>query len=132
MAKLTTYMAILSMVILGFHMAGLMGDTPISWLMDLLLNPENLSEHTFFATALGILTLFSGIAIVVIGTTIPERLEQAATITFATLLLIIGWDMIAIFNVLRQTSYPLALFIVSPVLVIYILSVIEWWRGIAD
>ena len=125
-------MAILSMVIIGFHVAGLMGNTPISWLMDLLLNPENLSEHSFYSTIAGILTLFSAGAMIVIGTTLPERIEQAATVTFVSLLFVIGWDMIAIFNVLRQTSHVMALFVISPVLTIYLLSVIEWWRGISD
>jgi len=130
MGKLTTYIAILSTVIIGFHFAGLIGDTPISWLMDLLLNPEEVSSHAWYTTAFGVFALFSGVAIIVIGTLVPDRLEKAATIGLASLIGILIFDLVSIFNVLALSSLPLAIFVMSPLIVIFVLTVVEWWRGL--
>jgi hypothetical protein len=128
MGKITTYMAVLSVVIIGFHFGGLISETPISWLMDAILNPENLDSNAFFTTIQGILAIFAGGGIIV-GTLISQKVEQGATVAFTSLLFLIGWDLIAIFNIVAQTSRMLATFLVSPLLLVYILSVIEWWRG---
>lgn len=128
MGKITTYIAILSMVIIGFHFAGLIENTPISWFMNALLHPESLNVNSFYTELSGILALFAGAGIV-IGTLVAGKIEQGATVAFTSLLFVIGWDIVAIFNILRQLNEMVAIFIISPFLVIYVLSVIEWWRG---
>jgi len=118
----------MSVIVIGFNLAGLIQDTPISWFMSALLNPENLHNNSFFTTLNGILALFAGAGIVV-GTLISTKIEQGATIAFTSLLFVIGWDLIAIYNILRNTNEMLALLLISPFLAIYVFTVIEWWRG---
>jgi hypothetical protein len=128
MGKATTYLAVISVIIIGFHFAGLIQDTPISWFMAALLEPQNLHNNSFFTELEGILALFAGAGIV-IGSILSSKIEQGATIAFTSLLFIIGWDMLAIYGILRQTNEMLAIILISPFLTIYLLSVIEWWRG---
>lgn len=132
MGKLTTYITILSVVIIGFHLAGLIGDTPSSWLVDLVTNPQDAYNHSLFTTIFGILALFGGVGGIIIGTFAPQRLEQAATIIATTMFFVVGWDLISIYNILRNTPEiggVLSLFVISPMIILYILTVIEWWRG---
>jgi len=132
MGKLATYITILSVMIIGFHLAGLVGDTPSSWLVDLVTNPQDAYSHSFYTTIFGILALFGGAGAIIIGTFAPQRLEQAATIVATSMFFIIGWDLISIYNILGSSTELgaiLSLFIVSPMIVLFILSVIEWWRG---
>ena len=128
MGKITTYIAIMSMVILGFHFAGLIEGTPTSWFIKAITDPSSLSSNSYFAQLIRILAVFSGGAII-IGSLASNKIEQGATISFTLLLFLIGWDLIAIFNVLKQTNQTLAIFMISPMLLIYMLTVIEWWRG---
>jgi len=129
MGKLVVYLAMLSVTLLLFHFAGLIENTPISFMLSILLDPQNLWNHPFYVKLTGILALLTGTAGIVIGTVAPTRYQAFVTISFTSLLFTIGWDLIAIFNVVRQTSYVLATLILSPLILIYTLTVIEWWRG---
>jgi hypothetical protein len=130
MGKLVTSVGILSMVLLGFHFLGYIENTPSAFLLNLLLDPSNANGTEFFSGLSGILTLFGGFASIIIGAFAANKIEQAVTITFTNLLLfVVGWDIIAIFNVLRNINSTLSIFLISPLFIIYLIVVIEWWRG---
>lgn len=129
MGKITWYIAILSITLLLFHFAGLIDNTPISFLLDTLLNPENLKNASIYTQIIGILSGFVAGGAIIIGFFAPTRIEQTATVAFTTFLFTIGWDFIAIFNVIKQSNIHLAILLISPLLIIYILTAIEWWRG---
>jgi len=129
MGKIIWYVGILSVTLLLFHFGGLIEDTPLSYLINLLIDPANAETSTFYSKLAGVLTAFAGGAAIIIGIFAPSKVEQATTIALTSFLFTIGWDMVAIFNVIKQASIPLATLIISPLLVIYLLTVIEWWRG---
>ena len=132
MGKLTTYITILATIVIGFHLAGLVGDTPSSWLVGLAMNPQDAFNHSFYTTIAGILILFGGVGAIIIGAFAPQRLDQAATIVATSMLFVVGWDLISIFNQIRNVTWLgniLSLFIIGPLMILYILTCIEWWRG---
>jgi len=129
MGKITTYLIMISLLVIGFHYAGLITDTPISFLLDALLNPQNLQTNSWYVQIAGILAGFGGVAAVVIGSFAPSRIEQAATLAFTSLLFVVGWDLLAIFNQIKLINPVLAVFVMSPFIFVYILSAIEWWGG---
>ena len=129
MGKIIWYVGILSVTLLLFHFGGLIDNTNLSYLMDLLLDPANAKTSTFFSKIAVVLTAFAGGAAIIIGIFAPSKVEQATTIALTTFLFTVGWELIAMFNVIKQASIPMATLIISPLLVIYILTVIEWWRG---
>lgn len=129
MGKITVYLGILSMVLLGLYFSGALETGTSTFLLDALLNPENLPNHSFVSTLLGILTIFGGTVAVIAGLFAPSRFESVATIGFTTLLFVIGGDSIAIYNLLSGFSVMFAVMLIAPMMLLYFLAALEWWRG---
>ena len=128
MGRMTVYLGILALLVIGFNFAGYIDNTPISFMLDALLNPETFQTSSFFTELEGILGFFA-VGGIIVGAIVGQRIEAAATISFTLLLFLVGWDLIAIFGVLRQLNAMLAIFLVSPMILLYVLTVLEWWRG---
>lgn len=128
MGKVTIYMGIISMVLLMFHFAGLVTGTPLDSILRFLIDPQNFQN---FSIVQQISTILAGVGVagLIIGSISPQRTQWILNTSFVLLLIAIGWELIAIFNVLKQTSVMLATFIIAPMMLIYILSVFEWWNG---
>lgn len=126
--KLTTYLLILSVVLLLFHFAGLIANTPISFLLNLLVNPQNVQASTFYTV---IYAAIAGFAItgIVIGTFSRARTDLIAKAPIAILLVAFAWDLVAVFGVVRQVNAALAALVLSPLIIVFILAVVEWWGG---
>lgn len=129
MSKLLTYIAILSVIIILFHLSGIITGTPLSFFADAVLRPESLRTNQFYTTVYGaILAILVGSSIV-IGLFIPQRLDIIVLVPVAIMLFLVGWDLFVVYNTLRMINDALALVIFSPLMIIYILTVVEWWRG---
>jgi len=130
MSKITTYLGILGTILIGAHLMGLIANTGTSILFSWLANPEQLFSSSFFSSISNILTLFAT-AGVIIGLFTSQKTDLVAIIGFTSLLFLVGWDMLAIYSGLKTINTDLALLIMSPALLIYLITVIEWWRGIS-
>lgn len=128
MGKLTTYILILSTALLLFHFAGLIGDTPISFLLNSLLNPENLQNSSLF-TQIGVGIAALGTIGIIIGAIAPQSSLWIIKGSIATILIIIGWDVLALINQVYLMNGEIALLLLSPFLVVYGVTVIEWLGG---
>lgn len=128
MGKMTKYVLLLSVVLLLFHFGGLIEDTPISVLIDLLLNPKSLATSNLYTLIAAALTAVAtaGIIIGSLASTRTEIVVKAGVVEF---LIVIGWDLIAIFNKLAEMNVSVATLIISPLLIVYLLTAIEWWMG---
>jgi len=134
MAKIHSYLLTLIVLILLFHFAGYLNETGTSYLLDNLgiTNPQNIGTTTWWATMTAITTL------TIVGVTIGLYYGKGAAIVLlpsvlaiASLLFLIGWDLIALFNILLQTNTTFATLIISPLIVIYVMTVVEWIRGMS-
>lgn len=129
MAKLMTFLFLMIGIVLLFHFGGLIENTPNSTLIQIALNPESISSSNIYLTIIGLLTTVGAIAIIVIG-----AVTKTDFIIFASLilpLLSLGWDFLVIFNVFAAINLFIALLIMSPIFIVYVLTVLEWWRGIS-
>ncbi len=128
MGKIIKYVLLLSVVLLLFHFGGLIEDTPISILINLLLNPQSLATSNLFVLITVALAVVSTVGII-IGSLATTRTELVVKVGVVEFLIVIGWDLIAIFNKLALMNVAVATLIVSPLLIVYLLTAVEWWFG---
>ena len=128
MGKMTKYVLFLSVVLLLFHFGGLVEDTPLSILIGLLLNPKSIVTSNLYTLVIAAIVAVATVGIIIgsLATTRTELVVKAGVVEF---LVIIGWDLISIFNVLALMNVALATLIISPLIIIYFMTAIEWWMG---
>ena len=128
MGKLTMYLIMMSGLTLLFFFTGLIQETPNAILLKLLLSPQNIA-----ATQLG--TLITA-AIIGIGVAAAAGLANFYVINLQAVLRVsitiylfnTFLDFIKIFDVLLSVNGVLALLIFSPLMVVYILTIIEFFE----
>lgn len=126
MGKLTTYVLIMSGLVLLFYFTGILTDTANTTFLNLLLSPENL-RATAFSTR--IIAILEGVVIggILIGGLMMGNLEAMFKATFVIYLLNLLWDFIMIFNAVRSANVVLAILFFAPLLFLFYLTIIEWW-----
>lgn len=129
MGKLTTYLIFISVLIILYNLFGLIADTPISILLSLLTNPQNIRTSTFYQLTLATITLISTVGII-IGTFLAQKTELIVRGGIASFMILVGWDMVVFFNTLNNINSALAVLLVSPLIITYVLVVVEWLTGI--
>lgn len=133
MAKMHMYLLGMIIWILLFHFAGLIDQTPTSYILSNLgvTNPENFGSTQFWATLVSVLAL--SVAGVTIGLIYGGRTSSivllTTTLAFGGIFTLILWDFIVLFNVLIRTNHYLAVLLISPLMVIFGLTIYEWIRG---
>ena len=132
MGKFTTYIFIMTGLLILFHFMGLIepDSTPNSVLLNILMNPQDISFSDFFNDYI-LLTLTTGAGIVagiIIGF-VTKNAELAAMIGIATYLGTILWDFIAVYNVVAATNQVLAILLLGPLLFVFSITLVDWWRG---
>lgn len=132
MSKVLNYLAILGTILIGAHLLGLIANTGTSTLLSWLINPSSFSTSGLFTDLTETLTLFGAAATttVIIGLTISQRFDLALLVGMASLLFLAGWDILAVYNGLVEISPDFAVLIIAPIMLVYFLTVIEWWRGV--
>ena len=129
MSKLFTYVGIMAGVVLLFHVAGLIeAITPTSMLLTLLLEPENFSTGPFYNLIILGAMAAVGLTGIIVGIISRDFRFSAKTIML-TPLIAIGTDFVAVFNVIAVFNRYFALLILSPVIIMYIIVVAEWWTS---
>ena len=140
MGKLTTYLVIMSGLMLLFYFGGLLPtecgedglcevNTPSGKLLTILLRPENMRASTLGDWVIGILAGLAVVGSLVLSGLVYERLEYAAIAAFLGFLFVVVWDFIAVFNVVREAAPVLAILLFAPFLLVFILTVLEFMRG---
>lgn len=143
MGKLITFITILIFLDLFFIATGQVcnvstGCSLGSILLNSLLDLENITAGTFFTNLIGnIGDLFNsgtGIAAIALGATvligslfIPGDIRFFLPVTFSLALL--TSDFVFIASYLISLNAILGTFIMAPIILIYILTVVEWLRG---
>ena len=126
MGKLTTYVLIMSGSVLLFYFTGILGDTPNSTFLNLLMSPESLQTSGFVIQATAVLqgVVIGGLFIGALAFGNVEALFKAA---FTLYLLNLLWDFIVIFNAIRSANTILALLFFVPILFLFFMTILEWW-----
>lgn len=125
-------------LMLLFYFTGLIQDctgdglcentTPNSQLLNLALNPQSIRE-----SSLGVKILLSIEGLALIGAAVLalfySRIELAILSTVAIYLFNLLFDFIAVYNTVREAHPVFAILLFAPLMVVYAITVIEWWRG---
>ena len=103
-------------------------------LFDILLNPSSV-QSLMSSGALKVLGVFvSALGIGLTAVAFITRSyfsESMVLLPLIPLLLSFIYDFIAIYNTVASASTVLALLVLSPFILLYVFTVIEWWRGVS-
>ena len=130
MGKMINMLTLMGGLSLLFYFTGLLDGTATSGLLTLLLNPQNLQQSGMVTAIIGITT-----SVLVVVSTFVARNSNSDTylmIPLVTLFLSFGWDFLAVYQRLASSSAIagiIALLIFSPLMLAYVVAVVEWWRG---
>ena len=129
MGKLTTYILVMSGLLLLFYFTGLLPEsTATSTILTMLLNPEGFSQSSL---GLSYNTLLAGIVAggIVIGALMLANIELGIMAAFVISLTAFFWDFSAVFRSVYAENPVIAILLFSPIFFLMVITLIEWWRG---
>lgn len=133
MGKLVTYLSILIFMDLFFILTGQVGQLSVSSLiLNLILNLVNYAQSGFYEAVFSLATGIGSLAVtvgVVSGIINKSGIELLAFIGIGLSLLTLTGDFISIFNYLYTLNNVLAIVIMSPLVILYMVTILEWVRG---
>ena len=129
MGKIVTYLLVMSGLTLIFYFTGLIGVTPNSTLLNLLLSPEGMQTSTFATNVVIAIQALALAGAVVLGTLFGRSAELLAMSSFTIFVFNLGWDFLVVFNKIREVAPFWAIMIFAPILLLYMVTIIEFWRG---
>lgn len=146
MAKIATYIMVMAGLVLLFHFTGLTNEcgedglctltSPTSILLNMALSPEEISLSNLLGDLSFISKIAASLAGVAIGVAILAGLYQRPDIAIfagiVALLVTFGADFLSVFNRLREVNPYIAILVFGPIMILYMLTVIEWWRGMGQ
>jgi hypothetical protein len=129
MSKLAGYVLLISILVLLFSLFGL---TSGSSLVAFLLNPSDYSSTALYTAiiAMTVLLVVSGIVSYFVSGGDKMDFVMMANTGMIALFLGLANELLSIFSVLAEGSIVLAAIFVSPLFYMYLMAVIEWWRGV--
>lgn len=129
MGKLTTYLLGMTATIIIFYLFGLVQNTFSSMILDLLFNPTNLQNSALWIKIIGIGASAATFLITIYGVATKNDLLVVAPMIVVLLNFLA--DYLVVYNlVVSYTHWAVGLLFISPFMVLYMFTVIEWWRGI--
>lgn len=131
MGKLLILILVFSGILLLFHFTGIIGaeETANSSLIQMLLNPSTIKD---FGIGTKIILALEGILAVggaILVGYLTKDLQSATIAPLAIYLLNLMWDFIKVFQKVYAISPVLAVLIISPVLILFPIVIVDWWRG---
>lgn len=131
MSNLKAYLSILIFMDLMFIITGQITTTsPGSVLLNAILDPSNIKTSSFWivligATGIGALATLAGFAI---GFVSRAGISVLGFVVIATSMALLVGDFVSIFLYLRNLNAILATIIMAPLIILYILTVVEWLK----
>jgi hypothetical protein len=124
------WMAVMGGVSLLFYFGGLLNNTPTSSLLVFVSNPNNAQNSDLYLAMIG---LFSVIA-TIISTFVSRNANSDfwILVPVITVLFNFGWNFLSVYQILAASSdigAVIATLIFGPIILMYLVSVVEWWRG---
>jgi len=128
MGKLTTYLMIVTGILVLFHYSGIIGVGEGSIILDMALHPENMKQtlqDNIIVIAIGGI---AGVGIL-IGAALTHSLELDLVAPVALFLWNLITDMLVIYNKVAMFSRPIAVIIFAVPMIILGVIILDWWRG---
>lgn len=130
MTQLRKYIIIMSGLMLLFYFTGLIDRTPNSILLNLLLDPVSFESTPLALNAVIALEAILA-SVIVVGFALAGNIELGVMSAFAIYIFNLLWDFMAVFAVVASANIVIAVLLFSPVLFLFVVIVLEWWRGVS-
>lgn len=124
MSKLWNYFGLLSITIIVFNLLGILNGGVFSAMYTMITNPSGMNQTYFYLTLVSIIS--AGIVTTYVGS---YRADMAVIGPFLLLLIPMGWDVLQIVILLTSVHPALGVIIGGPTMFLYIITIVEWWRG---
>lgn len=128
--KFTNYFLLMAGVNLLFYFFGLIGGGATDTLISLLLNINSLASSSkmliFIGLPIGVLAASFGVAV------LGFRADLVVFAVAVTPLIGFGWDFLVVFNLIASINAVFAVLVLSPLMFFWVLTVLEWWRGVTN
>ncbi len=138
MSKLITMVGIMTGLMLLFYFTGLIqeqtdegnceGQTPNSKLLNILLQPQCMKDSTIGRKAVLVVGSVAGVLVIAAALFIPN-IELAIMGSLAIYFLTLLWDFMVVFQKVWESSPVFAILFFGPLMFIFIIVIIDWWRG---
>jgi len=128
MSKATNMVMFICIALAMCHFAGLLETTGIGFILGILTDPSSIRTSSFFtiiAASIALVTL--GGAVIGLYTAQKASLVVKASIV-SSVLFLIGWDLLILWQLLNDISTVLATVLISPMLIVFIIAAVEWWK----
>ncbi len=126
-----SWLLVIALITCGATAAGttLLENTASSTLLKLLLDPTGFQLNVI---TIAVIAIFTGVAAsaIVVGFFSAANLELVGMGTFTIFFVGLIWDFLAVVARVNSTNPVFGVILMSPLLVIYVLALIEYWRGI--
>lgn len=129
MGRFALMLTIITTILIVFHLGGILSNTPISWLISFIVKPQNYGNFELYQQITSAIALASGAGIIA-GSIIQQRAEILMIGAVATACFFILGDFVGLFLILAEVHVALALLIIAPVTLIFMFTIVTWWRGV--
>ena len=133
MAKIITLLGLMSGIVLLFYFGGLVTDTASSTLLDMVLAPERFEAAKLVSKAALIAGGLIGVSSLLFRNNNGAGLDLYLLVPFIYLFLSFGWDFLTIYQNIASVgpvAKVFAILVFGPLMLMYVVSVVEWWRGV--
>jgi hypothetical protein len=131
-SKMVTWIGLMAGIMLVCYFGGVMPDDATTGaLLSIVLNPGSLENTDWVNIVIGNGLIALGVTL---GTVALARFTPGdfyVVIPFVSVLFSFGWDFLQVFLALFAlggVSSGIAVLIFGPIMVMYLVSVVEWWR----
>ena len=140
MGKMTTYILIMVGLILLFSTFGLIQNTFTSEILQYAFNPEAGSQATLWQFIVntsadsfnfGLGAIAAAIAAVTTAAGIFFKNDFLVLAPVVAVFVNFGLEFVALYSYFYSILGVVALLIMSPILIVYIFTILEWWRGVS-
>lgn len=129
MGRLANYLIFLSVILLLFHFAGIIDTGVLSYILAVIQDPSNFGNFSYFTTMNLALAGAAAGGAIALGVFTRSSPEFYIILPIAVMFFTITSDFVVLYQKLALIDTNLALLIISPLLIVFILTVVEWARG---
>jgi len=130
MGRMAVYLVICSGLLLLFYFGGLLegSASTTNLLLNAVLNPESLADAPIEAIGVAAITALA-LGGIFAGAFFAGNLDLIALSSFTVFLLNLLWSFYDVYLRIAESNRVIALIIFAPLLLLLILTAVEWWRG---
>jgi hypothetical protein len=118
-------------ITLLFYFGGVLSNTASSTLLDMALRPAELQSSSLFLKILSVTSLTAAVISTFVARN--QNSDFYLMVPIVTVFFSFGWDFLNVYTAMASAGdigQFVAVLFFGPLMIGYVISVVEWWRGI--